>query len=92
MLVKQLVSIVSINPLSPSQVMQGAWFGKVTRLGMVSGLGNLIPLNWASLAVSGSLAHGTGCTGARSGAVLQWEWRHWCCVVMLAPGHTRQYV
>ena len=43
MLMKQLVSIVSINPLSPSQVMQGAWSGKATRLGMVSGLGNLIP-------------------------------------------------
>ena len=40
---KQLVSVVSINPLSPSQVMQGAWSGKATRLGMVSGLGNLIP-------------------------------------------------
>ena len=40
---KQLVSVVSINPLSPSQLMQGAWFGKATRLGMVRGLGNLIP-------------------------------------------------
>ena len=41
-----------------------------------------LELNWAGLAVSGSLAHGTGCSGARSGAVLQWEWRHWCCVIL----------
>ena len=40
---KQFVSVVSINPLSPSQVMQDAWYGKATRLGMLSGLGNLIP-------------------------------------------------
>ena len=39
---KQLMSIVSINPLSPNQVMQGSSSGKATRLGMVSGLGNLI--------------------------------------------------
>ena len=32
---KHLVSLVSINPLSPSQVMQGAWSGKATRLGMI---------------------------------------------------------
>ena len=43
MMMKQLVSVVSINPLSPSQVMQCAWSGKATSLGMVSGLGNLIP-------------------------------------------------
>ena len=41
----------------------------------------VLELNWAGLAVSGSLAHGTGCSGTRSGAVLQWEWRHWCCVI-----------
>ena len=41
-----------------------------------------VQLNWAGLAVSGSLAHGTGCSGARSGAVLHWEWRHWCCVIL----------
>ena len=48
--------------------------------------------NWAGLAVTGSRADGTGCTGARCGAVLQWEWRHWRCVVLPAPGHTRQHV
>ena len=46
----------------------------------------------SSLAVSGSLAHGTSCTGTRSGAVLQWEWRHWCCVLIPTPGHTCQHV
>ena len=28
------ISVVSINPLSLSQMVQGAWFGKATRLGM----------------------------------------------------------
>ena len=48
-----------------------------------------LALNWAGLAVLGSLTYGTGYTGAHSGAVLQWEWQHWCCVVMPALGHTR---
>ena len=51
-----------------------------------------LALNWAGLAVSGSLTHGTGCIGACSGAVLQWEWRHWCCVLMPTLGHTHQHV
>ena len=42
-MMKHLMSVVNINLLSPSQVIQGAWSRKATRLGMVSGLGNLIP-------------------------------------------------
>ena len=51
-----------------------------------------LALNWAGLAVYGSLTHGPGCSGVRFGAVLQWEWRHWCCVLMPTPGHARQHV
>ena len=43
MMMKQLLSIVSVNPLPPNKVMQGAWSGKATKLDMVNRLGNLIP-------------------------------------------------
>ena len=33
-----------------------------------------LALNWAGLAVFGSLTNGTSCTSTRFDAVLQWEW------------------
>lgn len=49
-------------------------------------------LVWVGCGAPGTLERCTGFLRERTGAGLQWEWRHWCCVFVPSPGHTRHQV